>query len=304
LENVPVNSLKAFFGHTLGAAGVVETIISMQALKEGIVLPTLNFTEHEQLIIDDEQHTVNISKEIQKTDKPYFIKMLSGFGGCNAALLFSTCDMRHAICDNQNSDNHTPHIAHRTSHIAHPYIKKHVNLRFQNPAEITALYRSLQLDYPKFFKMDGLSKLGFLASEIIFKDEKNRFQPNENTAVICFNRSSSLDIDTQYQATIAHNDNYFPSPSLFVYTLPNIVTGEIAIRNKFLGETFFYICKEFDARQIVGAVRNAFCNKTTSDVLVAWIEHFEERREVMMMLVKNEKGETEFTEEQLKILYN
>jgi 3-oxoacyl-[acyl-carrier-protein] synthase-1 len=182
-------------------------------------------------------------------------------------------------------------------------IKKHIRLFFKSSVEITELYRSLHLDYPKFFKMDGLSKLGFLASEMIFKDAENRFEPSENTAIICFNRSSSLDIDTQYQATIRDNDNYFPSPSLFVYTLPNIVTGEIAIRNKFFGETFFYICKEFDARQIVATVRNTFCNKTTTAVLVAWIEHFEERHEALMLLVEND-GEMEFTEENLKILYN
>jgi len=186
-------------------------------------------------------------------------------------------------------------------------IKKHIRLSFKSSVEITELYRSLQLDYPKFFKMDGLSKLGFLAAEMIFKDAENRFEPSENTAVICFNRASSLDIDTQYQATIRDNDNYFPSPSLFVYTLPNIVTGEIAIRNKFLSETFCYICKDFDTGQIVGMVRNAFCNKTTTAALVAWIEHFEEQREVLMLLVENEQSETEkgvmeFTEKQLKIL--
>jgi 3-oxoacyl-[acyl-carrier-protein] synthase-1 len=152
--------------------------------------------------------------------------------------------------------------------------------------------------------MDGLSKLGILASEMIFKDDENRFEPSENTAVICFNRSSSLDIDTQYQATISDNNNYFPSPSLFVYTLPNIVTGEISIRNKFFGETFSYICKKFDARQIVGTVKNAFCDKTTTAVLVAWIEHFEEEREVLMMLVENGEGDMEFTEEQVNRLYN
>ena len=182
-------------------------------------------------------------------------------------------------------------------------IKKYLKLSFQSAAEITEFYRSMQFDYPKFFKMDGLSKLGFLASEMIFKDDENRFEPSENTAVICFNRSSSLDIDTQYQATICDNDNYFPSPSLFVYTLPNIVTGEISIRNKFFGQTFFYLCKQFDARQIVGTVRNAFCDKATTAVLAAWIEHFEEKREVFMMLIENGKGDMELTEEQVNILY-
>jgi len=182
------------------------------------------------------------------------------------------------------------------------YIKKYIRLSFSSPAEITDFYRSLQIDYPKFFKMDGLSKLGFLASEMIFKDAENRFVPCENIAVICFNRSSSLDIDMQFQATISDNNNYFPSPSLFVYTLPNIVTGEIAIRNKFFGETSFYVCKEFDAKQMVRIVRNAFYDETTTAVLAAWIEHFEEKREVFMVLVENGKGDVEFTENQLSLL--
>jgi 3-oxoacyl-[acyl-carrier-protein] synthase-1 len=183
-------------------------------------------------------------------------------------------------------------------------ISKQVKLSFQSSSEITELYRSLKIDYPKFFKMDGLSKLGFLASEMIFKDDENRFEPNENIAVICFNRSSSLDIDTQYQETIRDNENYFPSPSLFVYTLPNIVIGEIAIRNKFHGETFFYICKSFDAKQMVRTVKNSFQDKNITTVLAAWVEYFEEKREVFMVLVENGTGEMEFTEEQLILLYN
>ena len=183
------------------------------------------------------------------------------------------------------------------------YITKHIKLSFENSTGIIEFYRTLQIDYPKFFKMDGLSKLGFLASEMLFKDDENRFVPNESTAIISFNRSSSLDIDRQYQATIRDNENYFPSPSLFVYTLPNIVTGEIAIRNKLFGETFSYICKEFDAKQIVGTVSNAFCDKTTTAVLTAWIEHFEEKYEVFMLLVESGKSGVEFTENSLKKMY-
>jgi len=183
-------------------------------------------------------------------------------------------------------------------------INKQIKLSFKNSTEITELYRSLQIDYPKFFKMDGLSKLGLLASEMILKDDDNRFAPREDVAIVCFNSASSLDMDTQYQETINDNENYFPSPALFVYTLPNIVNGEIAIRNKFFGETFFYICKKFDATQIVRTVKNTFQDKNTTTVLAAWIEHFEEKREVFMMLVKNEEEGMEFTEEQVVKLYN
>ncbi|GHT09357.1 beta-ketoacyl synthase [Bacteroidia bacterium] len=82
LDTVPVNSLKAYFGHTLGAAGVLESIISMHALKDETIFPTLNF--HSQ----DFENQLNIPIKIQKTNKKYLIKMLSGFGGVNAALIF------------------------------------------------------------------------------------------------------------------------------------------------------------------------------------------------------------------------
>jgi len=101
LQQIPVNSLKSYFGHTLGAAGVVESIISIRALSEGLVLKTFGFEENEQFIMNNEQSpppvgdlgggkqlTMNVCKENLKTDKKYFIKMMSGFGGVNAALLF------------------------------------------------------------------------------------------------------------------------------------------------------------------------------------------------------------------------
>jgi 3-oxoacyl-(acyl-carrier-protein) synthase len=82
LENVPVNSLKPYFGHTLGAAGVLESIISTKAFCENIVLKSMNFSEQ------NFENQINISQENHFSDKKYFIKMLSGFGGVNAALIF------------------------------------------------------------------------------------------------------------------------------------------------------------------------------------------------------------------------
>jgi 3-oxoacyl-[acyl-carrier-protein] synthase-1 len=205
-------------------------------------------------------------------------------------------------------------------------IKKYIHLKPQSAAEMADIYRSLQVNYPKFFKMDNLSKLGFLASEMIFKNEENEThfagtdfaiaglqpvpesivqEPREDLAIICFNRSSSLEIDTQYQNTIADNENYFPSPSLFVYTLPNIVMGEIAIRNKVMGETSFYVCENFDEKQIFRTVKNSFSDKNTNFVLVSWIESFENTHEILMLLVeKNGKAGINFDEKELNLLYN
>jgi 3-oxoacyl-[acyl-carrier-protein] synthase-1 len=151
---------------------------------------------------------------------------------------------------------------------------------------LAAVYRTLGIDYPKFFKMDHLSKLGFLASELLLREDTPRFVPRADCAVICFNRSSSLDTDTLYQATIRQGEDYFPSPSLFVYTLPNIVTAEIAIRNKLYGETSFYICKEFHAQQIFRTVNHTFADPSVRSALAGWTEYGSGRCEAFMMQIE------------------
>ena len=83
LADVPVNSLKGYYGHTMGAAGVLETIISMQAVDDHNILGTRGF---ETLGVT---HKLDVSNQNRATEKRAFIKLLSGFGGCNAALLFA-----------------------------------------------------------------------------------------------------------------------------------------------------------------------------------------------------------------------
>ena len=144
-------------------------------------------------------------------------------------------------------------------------------------ALLTELYRTHVGDYPKFFKMDTLSKLGFVASELLLQAEgKPRFEPCEDRAVIFFNRSASLQADTAYQATIQDPGNFFPSPAAFVYTLPNIVTGEIAIRNKYYGETSFIVLPDQDPNIMEQQLRNAFLDPMTTSVLGGWLDCMDE----------------------------
>jgi hypothetical protein len=113
-------------------------------------------------------------------------------------------------------------------------------------AFFTALYRHLEISYPKFFKMDNLCKLGFLAAEIILGEAsvKQRYRDDE-VGMVLFNAASSIDTDRNHQVSIANRDNYFPSPSVFVYTLANIIIGEISIRHKLTGESCFFIEQDF-----------------------------------------------------------
>ena len=84
LSDVPINSLKGFWGHTLGAAGLLETLITMASLDNGVVLGTKGFSAL------GVSRNVNISADNRKATGKRFIKLISGFGGCNAAMAFET----------------------------------------------------------------------------------------------------------------------------------------------------------------------------------------------------------------------
>lgn len=135
-------------------------------------------------------------------------------------------------------------------------------------ASLTELYRKWVGDYPKFFKMDTLSKLGFLLTEMLVHDEPDRFTFREDRAVLVFSREGCVANDRHY----AESMKDFPSPALFVYTLPNIVSGEIAIRNKWGGESSAYVLESYDEARIWELVRQAFQDKCTKSALVAWID--------------------------------
>lgn len=101
------------------------------------------------------------------------------------------------------------------------------------------IYKFLGLNYLKYFKMDPLSKLGFLAVELLLSKTDTQNKENYNILLACSH--SSIESDTQFQTTIDDATNYFPSPALFVYTLPNIVIGEIAIRHQIFGDNCMYL---------------------------------------------------------------
>lgn len=139
------------------------------------------------------------------------------------------------------------------------------------PELLVEIYRKKVGNYPKFFKMDALSRLGFVAVELLLEGETPRKTDCEDRAVILFNRSASLADDVEYQRTIG-KDGFFPSPAVFVYTLPNIVTGEIAIRNKYYGETSFYVLERRDEEVMKEIVEQAFQDPVTESAIAGWLE--------------------------------
>ena len=84
LADVPVNAMKGYYGHTLGAAGILETLLTMRALEDGKVPATRGFDEL------GVSAPVRVTSQTIATEKFAFVKLLSGFGGCNAAAAFVT----------------------------------------------------------------------------------------------------------------------------------------------------------------------------------------------------------------------
>jgi hypothetical protein len=154
---------------------------------------------------------------------------------------------------------------------------------------LLSAYQHFQLNYPKFYKMDNLSKLGWLASEVLLKDsyQKDEFQPEE-VGLVLANRNSSLDNDIKYFESAKE----IASPSLFVYTLPNIVIGEICIRNNFKGEHGFYVQDEFDADFLAGQVNYLLDNNILKACICGWVDVLGQDYKAVLYLVEKKPTDT------------
>ncbi|WP_314809864.1 beta-ketoacyl synthase N-terminal-like domain-containing protein [Segatella oris] len=289
LQDIPVNALKGYIGHTLGAAGIMETILCMKAVDDHTVLGTRGYEEV------GVSGRIQLSSKHHSTIKTSFIKQLSGFGGCNATLYAQYVGVKpQEFSDSKTNGGGSANISYsvKKKHRVHitPQGVWLDNKEFIIDKEITqnglltALYKQIIGNYPKYYKMDGLCRLGFVASELLLKAERDEGSFTEDTnktrAIVFFNRSSSIASDKKYLASIVEKDNYFPSPSVFVYTLPNIVTGEIAIRNGYHGETSFYILPHKNELLMQDIIETTFMDEQTTSVLTGWLdyedsEHFE-----------------------------
>lgn len=264
LNDIPVSGVKANYGHTLGAAGILETILSIEACDKGVVLPVKGFKE------PGTSYRVKVSSLQRPTDKSCFIKIISGFGGSNAGISY-----RKGILKKDKTTRGLCKFGSSSHVIITPGSAK-LNGKEVVSGTLVDMYRSIIGDYPKFYKMDGLCRLGIIASEILLKNLPS--EAKRNLSIILFNSESSLAADRKYQSTLSP-DNYFPSPALFVYTLANIVTGEIAIRHKIQGETSFYVLSEYDSDVVERIVANSLrtsCESaegTVTAVLYGWLDY-------------------------------
>ncbi len=150
---------------------------------------------------------------------------------------------------------------------------------------LASAYKGLKLDYPKFFKMDNLSRLAILGTAFLLEQEEN-LDGNDAVALCFMNAQSSLESDWNHQKLI--NQNRAVSPSVFVYTLPNILMGELAIKHNWHGENLFILANSFNVDDWLDEANKLFLLNKARYCIGGWVNVFEEQYELKLFFA--EKG--------------
>ena len=321
LCGVPCNSLKPYFGHTLGASGVIESIVTVRELCEGTCFGVKGYAECGVPYPPD----VSAAHREIRTDTA--LKTASGFGGCNAAVVFRRAagsdaapgnetaegqgcgpntgvqggnDCLEAACTRSGttmSANDRGHGKNAVGHgnpdtgekagghaetgtgrhgsgirchdTAHVVIAQHPSLPFD--AFIRERYRALADPNMKFSKMDDLCKLAYVASCELLSGHRPDC-PAERIGVVMANRSASLDSDRRHQTIIDAGDGCGASPAVFVYTLPNIMLGQVAIKHGLKGESTFFAFPDKSSNFIREYTASLIAEGRMDAVLWGWCE--------------------------------
>lgn len=149
-------------------------------------------------------------------------------------------------------------------------------------------YHALQINYPKFYKMDNLCKTGFIAAELLLQNSGLKENYNsEETGIILSCANSSLDTDFRYEAT--------PGPALFVYTLPNILIGEIAIRQGIKGESACFVFDIFDAAFQANYVNDLLQHGRVKACISGWADFVNGNAEAFFYLAETNQTNSNLT---------
>ncbi len=162
-----------------------------------------------------------------------------------------------------------------------------------------ALYSALHSSYPKFYKMDRLCKWAWAGAEYLCSGNTLPYEGyDKNNIAVCLSTSyGCIDVDKKYLDGIA-----VPSPALFVYTLPNIMLGEICIRHGFKGEQACMVSDTFDAEELFFTV-NGLLQRGMGACLCGWVDVFDERYDVCMFWVSKKGAGLKFSPAILQGIY-
>lgn len=169
----------------------------------------------------------------------------------------------------------------------------------KDPQQIPVnIYQQMGLAYAKFFKMDPLSRVAFLAAELVIPQPPT--ENKDHIATILSTTSGCLEVDKKFDET----RQTLASPALFVYTLPNIMLGEICIRNGFKGEQMCTIAEGPDAHWFDFYVNDLLHHRGTEACLCGYVEATGHKIEANLLWVSKIPSALPFTEANVNAIFN
>ena len=269
LNATPLNSLKSYWGHTLGASGIIESIACFDELRTGEVFGVMGFEN------PGVPKPINISPAHRLVNMKRCIKTASGFGGCNGAIVFALAAHAKALKPIPSESFRIAGECMVTNNriMLNSEIVMEADAQDDFATFIRAAYKQLSLDDRKFYKMDDLCKLGYITMAHILSHSEafSRYAPTE-IGIILSNRSSSLDTDEKHQQIIDSLGDQEASPAVFVYTLPNVVLGELCIRHKIQGENTFFIHSHYPEEFIRTYAQEVMTRHALRICIIGWCE--------------------------------
>lgn len=191
-------------------------------------------------------------------------------------------------------------------HINNDSVKKDGGVLFQDSYATVQnaqdLYRLQGHNYMKFFKMDLLCKWAWLGAETLLVDNGTHVYDGidkSKVAVVLMTGHGCIDVDKKYLASMSD----IPSPALFVYTLPNIMLGEICIRHGFKGEQLCLVSEHFDAEELHFWVSDLLEKRGMEACLCGWADAYDNNKDISFFWITKQKVETPFTINHLNQLY-
>lgn len=274
LNSKPLNSLKPYFGHTLGASGVIEIAMCVEQMRNSLIFGTMGFEEI------GTPHPLNVSAKHREAQTNHCLKIASGFGGCNAAIVLSVEAKARAVEQKTPADFsilHSCKIADGRVTVDNQTV---ITTTEDFDKFVREVYHFVNEPNIKFFKMDDLCKLGYLAAHFVLQGVDYKA---DEVAIVLSNRSSSLDTDLRHEQTLAAGQP--ASPAIFVYTLANIVMGEICIKNHIQGETTFFISDKYEKAKIERYAQFLLTSGRYKYVIFGWCEYLNKKYNVDIQLI-------------------
>lgn len=244
VQDVPVQSLKPYFGHTMGASGVIETIIAAAEIQEGIIAGTKGYEKSGvRLNVSASNRVITrnlvMSSPAGKINR--CLKTASGFGGTNAAVLLTSSPEAGPVPCLRDAQPRKMRKSATVGINAGEVLVNDSTVFSDKSADfgtfIREAFKSRGENNMKFYKMDDLCKLGYVAAAWLLDGIEFG---EEECGMVLSGKYGCLDTDMKHQQIIDKEGDAASSPAVFVYTLPNVVAGEISIRHHIKGENTWF----------------------------------------------------------------